>query len=81
VLDKQGGSPDSDSDKTLDMEDVSTDGEEICIPTQATQEELISDLAEAKASELKVAVITSKFSLKAKNPPYEICGENGSQAS
>jgi hypothetical protein len=69
-LTSKGGSPDSDSDKTLDMEDVSTDGEDICSPTQATQEdELISDLAEAKASEPKVAVITPKFSSKAKNPP------------
>jgi hypothetical protein len=81
-LTSKGGSPDSELDKTLDMKDVSTDGEDIYSPTQATQEELILDLAEAKASEPKVAVITPKFSLKAKQPPpYEICWENGSQAS
>jgi hypothetical protein len=57
------------------MEDVTTDGEDIYSPMQAMQElilttqELIPDLAEVKASEPKVAVITPKFSSKAKNPP------------
>jgi hypothetical protein len=71
----QGASPDSDSDKALAIKDVSTDGEELYSPTQATQE-LIPDFAEAKASEPKVAVITPKVSSKAKNPsPMKLDGK------
>jgi hypothetical protein len=67
----EGGSPDdaSDSDKTLTMEDVSTNGEELYSPTMQATQELIQDFAEAKASGPKVAVITPKVSSKAKNPP------------
>jgi hypothetical protein len=62
------GSPDS--HKTLTMEDVSTNGEELFSPTQAstTKEVLYSDF-DPKAKEPKVAgVITPKFS-DTKKPP------------
>jgi hypothetical protein len=75
ILSRSPGSPDS--DKTLVMEDVSNDGEDLVSPRQVATQESILDLVDpTKAKEPKMAaVVTPKFSEIKKLPQIMLDGK------